>query len=457
MFGNTPFGFSGSGGGGGGGTIGGGGTLNYLCKFTPDGTTIGNSQLFDNGTSVGIGTITPDASSILDLTSTSKGFLSPRMTTTERDAISAPVNGLFIYNTTTSFFNYWNGSSWTQIDTATGGDVSGSGTTNRAVMWTDGANSVIGNSTWYYSTNDYLPVTSGSNIGDDTHRIGTVFMASVFDYANDLNWVTSSSTKMTLTTGGSLGLGTTTPIGSIEIVGTTSPQDFYVTRYSADALAGGIIGRKARGTSSSPTAVLLGDTLSLLGGRGYGTTAFSATNKANVSIMAAENWTDSAQGTYISFNTTTVGGTTRAEVATINNSALALSAIAINEVQAANLASATTTDIGAVKGNYVIITGTTTITSLGTVQAGTRRIVTFNGILTLTYNAVSLILPTSANITTAVGDSAVFVSLGSGNWKCVQYQRNDGSSIGYVFSTGLTNTSGTITANLNVGVSGGKL
>jgi hypothetical protein len=45
--------------GGGGGTIGGGGTLDYIAKFTPDGTHIGNSQLFDNGTNIGIGTVTP--------------------------------------------------------------------------------------------------------------------------------------------------------------------------------------------------------------------------------------------------------------------------------------------------------------------------------------------------------------------------------------------------------------
>ena len=86
---------------------------------------------------------------------------------------------------------------------------------------------------------------------------------------------------------------------------------------------------------------------------------------------------------------------------------------------------ATTTDIGAATGNYINITGTTTITGLGTIQAGTRRIVNFNGILTLTYNATSLILPTSANITTAAGDIATFISLGSGNWICTEYQRKE--------------------------------
>jgi hypothetical protein len=45
-------------GAGGGGTIGGSGTTNYVPKFTA-GTTIGNSQIFDDGTNVGIGTTTP--------------------------------------------------------------------------------------------------------------------------------------------------------------------------------------------------------------------------------------------------------------------------------------------------------------------------------------------------------------------------------------------------------------
>lgn len=48
---------------------------------------------------VGIGTTTPDASSILDIVSESKGLLMPRLTTTLRDAIVLPANGLMIYNT----------------------------------------------------------------------------------------------------------------------------------------------------------------------------------------------------------------------------------------------------------------------------------------------------------------------------------------------------------------------
>jgi len=102
---------------------------------------------------------------------------------------------------------------------------------------------------------------------------------------------------------------------------------------------------------------------------------------------------------------------------------------ALNEAKGDDIASATTTDIGAATGNYVMITGTTTITGFGTIQAGTRREVEFTGALTLTHNGTSLILPTSANITTAAGDTATFVSLGSGNWKCLGYHRKDGTSL----------------------------
>lgn len=93
----------------------------------------------------------------------------------------------------------------------------------------------------------------------------------------------------------------------------------------------------------------------------------------------------------------------------------------LNEAQATNIASATTTNIGAANGNYINITGTTTIVSFDVVQAGTRRILNFNGALILTYNGTSMILPGGVNITTAIGDTATFISLGGGNWVCTQY------------------------------------
>jgi len=54
----------------------------------------------------------PNASAILDVKSTTKGFLPPRMTTAQRDAITSPAAGLTIYNTSTNGNETYNGSSW---------------------------------------------------------------------------------------------------------------------------------------------------------------------------------------------------------------------------------------------------------------------------------------------------------------------------------------------------------
>lgn len=89
----------------------------------------------------------------------------------------------------------------------------------------------------------------------------------------------------------------------------------------------------------------------------------------------------------------------------------------------ADIASAGTTDLGAIGGLMHDITGTTTITSFGTVAAGIPKIIKFEGALTLTHNSTSLILPGGANITTADGDIAWMISEGSGNWRCVSYFR----------------------------------
>ena len=61
---------------------------------------------------VGIGTSTPAASAKLEISSTTQGFLPPRMTTAQRDAISSPATGLTIYNTTLKSVEVYNGTAW---------------------------------------------------------------------------------------------------------------------------------------------------------------------------------------------------------------------------------------------------------------------------------------------------------------------------------------------------------
>lgn len=57
---------------------------------------------------VGIGTTTPNASSILDLTSSTQGLLTPRMTTAQRIAIVSPTDGLMVYDTDLKSFYHYN-------------------------------------------------------------------------------------------------------------------------------------------------------------------------------------------------------------------------------------------------------------------------------------------------------------------------------------------------------------
>ena len=90
----------------------------------------------------------------------------------------------------------------------------------------------------------------------------------------------------------------------------------------------------------------------------------------------------------------------------------------------ADVASAATVDLGAINdGTYVKITGTTTITSFGTIAAGVERTLLFADALTLTHDVLKIILPGAANIVTAAEDVAVFVSEGAGLWRCKSYQR----------------------------------
>lgn len=117
---------------------------------------------------------------------------------------------------------------------------------------------------------------------------------------------------------------------------------------------------------------------------------------------------------------------------------------AFYENRSTALPSGATVNLSSADGNFVHITGTTTISSFGSASPGSRFILCFDGILTLTYNATSLILPGSANITTAAGDCAMVISEGSSNWRVVGYFPISGGGGG-----GGTVTSVTATAPLS--------
>ncbi|MFT6443253.1 MAG: hypothetical protein ACJASQ_002307 [Crocinitomicaceae bacterium] len=69
--------------------------------------------------------IIPDPSSILEMRTTTKGMLIPRMTEAERDLISSPANGLMAYNTSTNQFNFYDGINWIALMSNSNSDLTG--------------------------------------------------------------------------------------------------------------------------------------------------------------------------------------------------------------------------------------------------------------------------------------------------------------------------------------------
>ena len=102
---------------------------------------------------------------------------------------------------------------------------------------------------------------------------------------------------------------------------------------------------------------------------------------------------------------------------------------ALDEAPPVTIASAATVDIGAAASNTVIVSGTASITALGTIAAGAIRYIRATGAFTLTHNATSLIIPGGANIVAAAGDVFRFESLGGGNWRMTGFA--SGTSPGF--------------------------
>ena len=125
---------------------------------------------------------------------------------------------------------------------------------------------------------------------------------------------------------------------------------------------------------------------------------------------------------------------TQKDISTLEN--------AIYENDSNPLAAGGTVDLSTANGNFVHITGAGTITSFGVLPAGARFVLVFDGICLLTYNATSLIIPGSANKTTAAGDACMIISEGSGNWRIVGYFAISGSGGG-----GITALTGDVTAS----------
>ncbi len=105
--------------------------IGALTKVAQSNTVIlGDSS---QNTNVGIGTSIPNSSALLEMKTTSRGLLIPRLTTPERDAIVSPAIGLMVYNTTDSTFNFYRSSGWGAISSSSGWSTLGNVSTDSSI------------------------------------------------------------------------------------------------------------------------------------------------------------------------------------------------------------------------------------------------------------------------------------------------------------------------------------
>jgi hypothetical protein len=90
------------------------GTINKLAKFSTT-SEIAQSLVYDDGVTVAVGTGTPEPSAILEVFSNTQGFLLPRMTDSEMNAITSPAIGLMVFNTDNQKINVHTLSGWLAI------------------------------------------------------------------------------------------------------------------------------------------------------------------------------------------------------------------------------------------------------------------------------------------------------------------------------------------------------
>ena len=144
----------------------------YVCLFILSGVKLlAQTNIFPSTGSAGIGTTTPLASAALEMKSTSKGLLIPRMMKTQRDAVlvSTAAKGLLIYQTnSTPGFYYYDGSSWKSVSSSPGANTSLSNLVTTSV-----------NQSLIPSSNNAVDIGSSTKNWRNAYVAGTLSAASV--------------------------------------------------------------------------------------------------------------------------------------------------------------------------------------------------------------------------------------------------------------------------------------
>ncbi|MCD4720714.1 MAG: hypothetical protein K8S13_12785 [Desulfobacula sp.] len=162
---------------------------------------------------------------------------------------------------------------------------------------------------------------------DATGEEGTIYLGdygnyikAVYDYGVRIGAYNAEDALVIQQETGNVGIGTINPISKLEISDENKAVSYYSSAYGDSQFSSPMyVGRKARGTSTAPTAVHEHDLLNYFGGKGYGGTSWGSGSNAGISLLASENFNDTSKGTKIYFFTTPNGSTLKWSRMVISN------------------------------------------------------------------------------------------------------------------------------------------
>lgn len=206
------------------------------------------TNTFPASGAAGIGTITPDGSSLLDISSTTKGALVPRMTKAQRDAITTPATGLLIFQTnSTAGFYYYTGTKWTTVantfSAGTGISIAGGTVTNTLPDQTvtiAGAGSVSVTGTYPSFT------ITGTGGAETDPEVGSSTINKVPKWNG-----TTLTDGLLFDDGNNIGIGTTTPLYKLDVSGDASINSVKIGRGNGGQSGNTVMGTQTLNVNSA--------------------------------------------------------------------------------------------------------------------------------------------------------------------------------------------------------------
>jgi len=202
---------------------------------------------------------------------------------------------------------------------APGGGGGGAGLNTSTAAGAGGAGGIV---IYEYTTSASL--TSGTAGQFAFYNVtGNVLSATSSIFANTTNsfiGIGTASPNARLTVSNNAGTPTTTiPAATVGYFASADNANTFLTLDAYGSQHSDLLLRQARGTMAAPTASQANDVIGQIQARGYGASGFASGARASMQLNAAENWTDAAQGTYMTFSVTPKLSTTLTEAMRIDS------------------------------------------------------------------------------------------------------------------------------------------